>query len=112
MPGQTRWSLLRPYAISWEPVTAPGRLWDTGRGYPAVRFDSDGAPLPGFLVQLAPELTAAAMSAMDRVEGDGVLFRRVEVVTSGGPAVAYEWLGPVEHLTPLPEGWPARSQAG
>jgi gamma-glutamylcyclotransferase (GGCT)/AIG2-like uncharacterized protein YtfP len=112
MPGHARWRLLQPYAVAWEPATAPGRLWDTGRGYPAVRFEPDGGPVPGFRVQIAPELTAAAVSAMDRVEGEGVLFRRVEVLTSGGPALAYEWLGPVDDMSPLPEGWPARSPSG
>lgn len=112
MPGQSRWRLLQPYAVSWEPATARGRLWDTGRGYPAVLFDPGGGPVRGFRVEVGPELSGAAVSAMDGVEGEGVLFRRVAVATSSGPALAYEWLGPTEGMTPLPHGWPARSPSG
>ncbi|HEX2065150.1 MAG TPA: gamma-glutamylcyclotransferase family protein [Acidimicrobiales bacterium] len=112
MPGQPRWRLLQPYAASWEPATARGRLWDTGRGYPAVRFDPGGGPVPGSRVEVVPELASAAISAMDRVEGEGVLFRRVEVATSSGPALAYEWLGSTEDMAPLPHGWPAPSPSG
>ena len=106
MPGECRWPALRPYAVSWEPATARGRLWDTGRGYPAVRFDDAGDAVPGILVAVAAESFADAVTALDRVEGEGVLYRRVEVATSGGLAVAYEWLGPTEALVPLPQGWP------
>ncbi len=105
MPGQSRWPALQPYAISTEPVTARGHLWDTGRGYPAVRFDVNGAEIPGVLVVIVPELVAEALAALDRIEGVGVLYRRVDVVTSGGPAISYEWLGSIQGLLPLPEGW-------
>ena len=30
MPGDRLWPLLAPYASSWAPGNAPGRLWDTG----------------------------------------------------------------------------------
>jgi gamma-glutamylcyclotransferase (GGCT)/AIG2-like uncharacterized protein YtfP len=107
MPGQPRWAVLAPYASRWEPATARGRLWNTGRGYPAVRFDPDGDPVPGVLVALTPEVAHEAVDTLDRVERVGVLFERVEVATSAGPAIAYEWLGPIDGLEPLADGWPA-----
>ncbi len=106
MPGQPRWAVLEPYAARCEPATARGRLWDTGRGYPAVRFDADGDPVPGILVALNPELAAEAVATLDRVEQVGALFERVEVATTAGPAIAYEWLGPITGLEPLAGGWP------
>ncbi|MDP9069798.1 MAG: gamma-glutamylcyclotransferase [Actinomycetota bacterium] len=106
MPGGARWPALRPYATAWEPATAPGRLWDTGRGYPAVRFDPDGGPIRGFLVAIAPELAVDAIAVLDVIEAEGVLYRRVEVVTSAGPAFGYEWLGSTEGLAGLADGWP------
>lgn len=108
MPGQSRWSALEPYATTWTPATAAGRLWDTRRGYPAVQFGATGDPVPGFLVLLAPERAARAIAELDRIEGEGVLFGRVEIVTSAGPAGSYEWLGPTDDFTPMVHGWPPR----
>jgi gamma-glutamylcyclotransferase (GGCT)/AIG2-like uncharacterized protein YtfP len=106
MPGESRWPALEPFAAGWEPATAPGRLWDTGRGYPAIRFDDAvGGAVPGFLVLVDDERFADAIAVLDAVEAEGSLYRRVEVDTSGGRAVSYEWLGPTDGLTPLPEGW-------
>ena len=107
MPGQMRWPALEPYALWAEPATAEGRLWDTGRGYPAARFDDEAHSIPGALVGIAPALLADLITALDHMEAEGVLYRRVHVVTSGGPAISYEWLGPIEGLRPLPEGWSA-----
>jgi gamma-glutamylcyclotransferase (GGCT)/AIG2-like uncharacterized protein YtfP len=109
MPGQPRWPHLRPFAVAWHPATAPGRLWDTGRGYPAARFDGNGR-MPGVLVTLDEERAEAAIRLLDEIEGEGTLYRRVEVATSGGRAVSYEWLGPTDGLRPLPAGWMGSSR--
>jgi gamma-glutamylcyclotransferase (GGCT)/AIG2-like uncharacterized protein YtfP len=108
MPGEPLWPALEPYAASWTPVTARGRLWDTGQGYPAVRFHEreEGGAVPGILVVLDPGRAVEAIEVLDGIEDEGRLYTRVEVATSGGPAYAYEWLGPVDGLDPLPEGWP------
>lgn len=105
MPGEMRWPALRPYTLSSERATAKGHLWDTRAGYPAARFDPRGREIPGFLVTVAPELLTDVIGMLDRIEGEGALFRRVEVVTSGGPAISYEWLGPTEGLSQLVDGW-------
>ena len=106
MPGHALWPELAPYAASWEMVTARGRLWDTGHGYPGVLFDDDGDAVPGVLVVLDIERSGEAVALLDRIEDEGRLYRRVEVATSLGPAHAYEWLGATDGLDPLLEGWP------
>ncbi len=105
MPGEARWPALQPYAVSTERASAKGHMWDTGAGYPAARFDATGRDVPGVLVTVAPELRAEVIGMLDRIEGEGVLFRRVEILTSAGPAVTYEWIGPTDGFSPLPDGW-------
>ncbi len=107
LPGQARWAVLEPHALTTRPATARGRLWDTGAGYPAARFDTTGDDIPGALVTVAPDRMAGVITTLDRIEGEGVVFRRVEVETSGGRAVSYEWMGRTEGLLPLPGGWGA-----
>lgn len=109
MPGESRWPALEPFALAWEPATARGALWDTGHGYPAVCFDDDGAAIPGFLVTLDAERLPDAIAVLDRIEGEGALYRRVEVATSAGPATSYEWLGSTDGLVSLADGWPRRA---
>jgi gamma-glutamylcyclotransferase (GGCT)/AIG2-like uncharacterized protein YtfP len=106
MPGEPLWPALAPFAVAWEEATASGRIWDTGHGYPGVRFDGAGTTVPGVLVVLDPPRLAAAIDMLDQIEEEGSLYRRVEVSTSGGRAWAYEWLGPTEGLTLLAGGWP------
>lgn len=105
MPGQALWGELAPFVTAWREAAAPGCMWDTGHGYPAVRFDPSGAPVPGVAAELEPSSAPAAISRLDEVEEAGVLYRRVAVVTTAGPAWAYEWLGPTDGLEPLPDGW-------
>jgi gamma-glutamylcyclotransferase (GGCT)/AIG2-like uncharacterized protein YtfP len=107
MPGEQLWPALAPFAVAWEEVTAVGRLWDTGHGYPAVQFDAaGGGAVPGVLVDLDPRRLGAAIGVLDEIEEEGRLYRRVQVSTSGGPAWAYEWLGPTAGLAVLTDGWP------
>jgi gamma-glutamylcyclotransferase (GGCT)/AIG2-like uncharacterized protein YtfP len=110
MPGEPLWPALAPFAVAWDQGSAAGRIWDTGHGYPAGRFDLAGDTVPGVLVSLDPLRLAAAIALLDEVEEEGRLYRRVEVATSGGPAWAYEWLGPTAGLALLPDGWPRTGQ--
>jgi gamma-glutamylcyclotransferase (GGCT)/AIG2-like uncharacterized protein YtfP len=107
MPGEALWPALAPFAVSWEAVTASGRLWDTGQGYPGVRFDAGGEPVAAVLVVLDPARAVEAVELLDQIEEEGRLYRRVEVTTSGGRALAYEWLGPIDGLRLLSGGWRA-----
>ncbi len=111
MPGEPRWPALAPFAVACDEATASGRIWDTGHGYPAVRFDLGGAAVPGVLVALDPNRLAVAIDVLDGIEEEGILYRRLEVSTSGGPAWGYEWLGPTAGLTLLPDGWPRTRRA-
>lgn len=107
MPGEPLWPVLEPYAVSWERASAPGELWDTGLGFPCVRFDPVAPGVPGVVVALDPDRLGEALAVLDRVEGEGRLYRRTTVQTSAGPAHAYEWLGPTDGLRRLAGGWPS-----
>lgn len=106
MPGEPLWPALVPFAVAWEDASAAGRIWDTGHGYPGVCFDATAGAVPGVLVALDPARADAAIQLLDDIEEEGTLYRRVEVSTSGGPAWAYEWMGPTSGLALLPDGWP------
>ena len=111
LPGEERWPLLEPFALGWEAASVRGALFDTGYGYPALVLaegegDENVAEVPGVVVELEPERLAAAVRLLDRIEGDGHLFRRVEVQTRVGPAFTYEWLGGTDGM-PRIDRWPA-----
>lgn len=89
MPGQPRWPLLEPYAAG-PPAAAivRGRLWDTGRGFPALDPGEDD--VPGVVVDLRPELRDDALASMDEVEGTARgLYRRSRVDVDGATAWTY-----------------------
>ena len=105
MPGGPLWPVLEPYAASWRPAAAAGRMWDTGRGYPAVRFLADGNPVPGVLVDIIPDLLAEATVALDRIEEVGVLYRRSR--SSRPPARPWPTNGSATAaMATLTGGWP------
>ncbi len=99
-PGQQRWELLRPHASSWADAQAAGRIWATRRGYPAAVF-GDGGVIGGVAVTLLEERADEALRLLDAVEQEGTLFRRRVVVTTAGPAMAYEWMGSTTGFRPL-----------
>ena len=66
-----------------------------------MRFNPTGQPVRGFLVTIDSARLKDAITTLDRIEGEGVLYRRVEVETSAGPAFGYEWLDPTQGLSPL-----------
>ena len=81
MPGERLWPALAPYAVSWEAGTAPGRLWDTGLGFPGVRFDPESELVPGVVVVIDPDRVAEAVVVLDRIEDEGRLYSRLDVIT-------------------------------
>lgn len=107
MPGELRWPALEPFSVGWERATAGGRMWDSGHGYPCVRFDAAGPSVPGVVVTLAADRLAEAVALLDAIEEEGSLYRRIEVETSAGPAITYEWLGATDGLAALEGGWRA-----
>ena len=97
LPDRERWPLLEPFVVGRREATMHGTLWDTGFGYPALQLHGpDDAEVPGMVLDLDPARSEEAVRLLDRIEGDGHLYRRVDVVTSAGPAFAHEWLGSVE----------------
>ena len=65
-------------------------------------FGEGDAVVPGLVVDVSPD----AWAVLDDIEEVGVLYRRVDVETSGGPAVGYEWLGSTAGMVRLTGGWP------
>ncbi len=100
-PGQERWPYLAPFVIDdGHDDVVPGVLYDTGRGYPAARFDHSRS-IHGRVYPLRIDRLAECLQLLDEVEGAVLdLFRRVAITTSTGvSAWAYEYCGEVS----LPE---------
>jgi gamma-glutamylcyclotransferase (GGCT)/AIG2-like uncharacterized protein YtfP len=107
-PGHDAWPVLEPWVVgAWQADAVTGRLYDTGRGYPAATFDPDpdrAAPLVhGTVVSLDPARATAALRALDRYEGDE--YERIAVRTRAGLDVAtYAWTAPLTGCRPLRDG--------
>jgi gamma-glutamylcyclotransferase (GGCT)/AIG2-like uncharacterized protein YtfP len=92
-PGDVRWPILAPYVTGdGVPDRVDGRVYDTGRGYPAARFDEDGT-IAGRTYRLRADRLDEALAVLDREEfsvpGE---YRRVVVTTAAGTkAWAYEY---------------------
>jgi gamma-glutamylcyclotransferase (GGCT)/AIG2-like uncharacterized protein YtfP len=92
-PGNDAWSVLEPWVSGAPDADAvTGRLYDTGRGYPAATFAGDEPGLVyGTVVTLAPDRAAAALVALDRYEGEE--YERITVRTEAGIVVhTYGWI--------------------
>ena len=105
MPGRRAWRLMAPH-VTGAPVEAwlPGRVHDTGRGYPALVRGGPGRAR-GVLLRLADP--PAALPRLDAYEGPDYRRERVVVHTPDErvPAWVWTWPGPV-HGAPLGVPWP------
>ena len=103
-PGELSWSLLAPYVIDTREGSVPGRLYDTGRGYPGAVFAPGRDLVHGWCCTLAE----APLGELDAFEGDE--YERVTVrCTDGTDALAYHWIAPLDGLRLLDDGsWTAR----
>ena len=115
-PGHDAWAVLEPWIVGAPvPDVASGRLYDTGRGYPAATFATDGGRAEGVvhgaIVTLDPARTAAALAALDRYEGPE--YERISLRTHGGvDAAAYGWIAPLTGCRPVAGGrWEGVGQA-
>lgn len=112
-PGASAWRVAQPW-VGGEP--RPGRLtgalYDTGRGYPALRLGDgqgrkDGQGLadgqaPGWLLPLRSP--AAALSELDDYERE---YDRVRVRLSDGTLCwTYVWRESIDGMPRLTNGWP------
>src|SRR3954452_22202905 len=102
LPSESRWPLLEPYARGARPAGVPGRLFDTGRGYPCALFSGPGT-IPGAVVALDQAEVDDVVALLDEVEGVAFgLYERVVVTTDDGERVwSYEWAGDMDELTPI-----------
>lgn len=103
--GDLRWRFLEPFVLdAGEPDTATGVLYDTGRGYPAARFDRPGTVV-GHRYRLTPARQHQALTVLDEVEGTVAgLYRRIVITTAAGVrAWSYEY-GSGLDLSPIPSG--------
>jgi gamma-glutamylcyclotransferase (GGCT)/AIG2-like uncharacterized protein YtfP len=96
-PGFSLHHVAEPFVVRSKPGRARGRLYDAG--VPAGRFDEEGE-IEGFVFWLDDEQAAEALAALDELEDEGDVYRRVvvDVVTEGGvvQAFAYEYLRPLD----------------
>ena len=95
-------------AISIEPATVNGKLYDTGWGFPAMQLSDDLDDIVHGEIVTLPE---AALPAIDRLEGIPRLYQRVEAIAvseAGTKSTTYCYV--MEHLPPgaiRREGWGA-----
>ena len=102
MPGHLRYPAIDQFVASTAPDTVAGRLFDTGAGYPAAKFGGTGR-IRGYVLRIVPDRAAEAAEAIANLEGN--LFRPANVETeSGVDAVAYEFVGSTEGMTPIGDG--------
>lgn len=103
-PGASHWPMLEPLAAA-EPRRAalPGKLFDTGLGYPALRL-GDGPGVSGWVVELAAPATT--LSILDEYEGRE--YRRTRVKLADDTiAWTYVWVDPFDGMSELTTPWRA-----
>jgi gamma-glutamylcyclotransferase (GGCT)/AIG2-like uncharacterized protein YtfP len=106
MPGHLRYPFIEDFVAETTRARVPGRLYDSGSGYPAAKFGGGSAQgaIEGYLLRLRPERVAEAKRAFTEFEAG--LFEPVPVTTDGGvTATAYEWIGSVDGLPRLDGMW-------
>jgi gamma-glutamylcyclotransferase (GGCT)/AIG2-like uncharacterized protein YtfP len=105
MPGRRAWRLMAPF-VTGVPVDAwlPGRVHDTGRGYPALARGGPGRAR-GVLLRLADP--ASALPRLDDYEGPDYRRERAVVHTPDArvPAWVWTWRGELTGA-PLTAPWP------
>jgi gamma-glutamylcyclotransferase (GGCT)/AIG2-like uncharacterized protein YtfP len=88
VPGGHYWDQVAAAVQQHRRAHVRGRLYDTGRGYPAAVFDDDGPEIAGVVLTLADP--PGALARLDEFEGEEYIRR--EVVTTDGDVVwSYEW---------------------
>jgi gamma-glutamylcyclotransferase (GGCT)/AIG2-like uncharacterized protein YtfP len=104
-PGREAWSVLERWSTGvHQPAAVRGRLFDTGRGYPAATFDGSAPGLVyGTIVELDPDRLAAAWPALDRYEGDE--YERIVVRTENGVETqTYAWIAALDRCRAVAGG--------
>jgi gamma-glutamylcyclotransferase (GGCT)/AIG2-like uncharacterized protein YtfP len=106
MPGPLRYPAIEDFVAEATRASVPGRLYDSGNGYPAARFGGGSAQgtIEGYLLRLRPDRVSEARRAFTAFEAG--LFEPVPVTTDDGvTATAYEWIGSIEGLPRVDGMW-------
>jgi gamma-glutamylcyclotransferase (GGCT)/AIG2-like uncharacterized protein YtfP len=96
-PGRLRWPFLEPFAAGHRAAAVPGRLYDSGYGWPVATFDADEADVvPGTLVELDVARADEALDVLDEVEATAtdLLVRIAVTTTDATPAWTYHCPSP------------------
>ena len=102
-PDRLRWPFVVPFALGHRPAAVPGRLYDSGFGWPVAVFDDGPTLVPGTLIDLDPSRLVDALQILDEVEATATdLMARVGVTTSEGAlAWSYACVGSTAGMTPI-----------
>lgn len=102
-PGRLRWPFLAPHAREHRPADVPGRLYDSGYGWPVATFEAGADLVPGTLVDLDPARVEEALTILDAVEATAtdLLVRITVATTDGTPAWAYHCVAPEPGMVPI-----------
>jgi gamma-glutamylcyclotransferase (GGCT)/AIG2-like uncharacterized protein YtfP len=106
MPGHLRYSDIEDFVAETSLASVPGRLYDSGNGFPAAKFGggSNAGMIKGYLLRLRPERVAEAKRAFTAFEAG--MFEPVSVTTDGGvTATAYEWIDSIDGLSRVDGMW-------
>jgi gamma-glutamylcyclotransferase (GGCT)/AIG2-like uncharacterized protein YtfP len=102
-PDRLRWSFVAPFALAHRPADVPGRLYDSGFGWPVAVFDDGPTLVPGTLIDLDRGRLVDALRILDDVEATATdLMARIEVTTSDGAlAWTYTCVGSTAGMTSI-----------
>jgi gamma-glutamylcyclotransferase (GGCT)/AIG2-like uncharacterized protein YtfP len=100
-PDRLRWPFLAPFAVGHRAAKVPGRIYDSGYGWPVAVFDGSHDLVPGTIIDLDPVRSADAIELLDEVEATATdLLRRIVVTTTAGEqAWAYHCDHPTSAMT-------------
>jgi gamma-glutamylcyclotransferase (GGCT)/AIG2-like uncharacterized protein YtfP len=103
-PGEPAWSRIARYVSEQREAAVPGRLYDTGRGYPGAVFAAGDSLVQGWCCTC----TDLPFAELDAFEGDE--YRRITVrCRDGTNAIAYDWIAPLDGCTFITTGsWRTR----
>jgi gamma-glutamylcyclotransferase (GGCT)/AIG2-like uncharacterized protein YtfP len=114
VPGGTSWDVIAASVLGVRPATVAGRLYDTGRGYPAATFGRrDDELVHGVVLTLLVDGTLwERLDAFEAEEYERVVVRvgggagGGEGGAGGGDAgvFTYDWRAPLDGLVPIPGG--------
>jgi hypothetical protein len=109
MPGHVRYPQIQDFVAETQPATVPGRLYDSGAGYPVAKFGGGDGVIEGHLLLIRQDRLPEARRTFTEIEAG--LFEPVTVTTTSGlAATAYEYIGPADGLARIGSQWTGAEQ--